>query len=224
MNIKVKITREENTKYFNCNIGNIIEVELEQYVAAVVASEIGNSNLIACCAQAIAARTYAINAGVLKGKIISDDSAVAQAYRAPRYNNKTYPNCILAAEQTKGQILAYNDKPISAVYSSCNGGHTVSCEERWGNAKSYLIAQDDPWDAATGKKKNGHGVGMSQVGAIWAGAHNISYNDILAFYYPGTTLRENYGEMPQYIKVEKQKIAQLRDQIQQHLNKIKEEL
>ena len=224
MNIKVKITREENAIYFNCNIGDTIEVEFEQYVAAVVASEIGNSNLIACCAQAIAARTYAINAGVLKGKIISDDSAVAQAYRAPRYNNKTYPNCILAAEQTKGQILTYNDKPISAVYSSCNGGHTVSCEECWGNTKPYLIAQNDPWDAATGKKKNGHSVGMSQVGAIWAGAHGISCNVILAFYYPNTVLRKNYGEKSQYIKVEKQKIVQLREQIQQHLDKIKEEL
>lgn len=227
MNIKVKITREENAIYFNCNIGDTIEVEFEQYVAAVVASEIGNSNLIACCAQAIAARTYAINAGVLKGKIISDDSAIAQAYRAPRYNNKTYPNCILAAEQTKGQILTYNNKPISAVYSSCNGGYTVSSEERWGSAKSYLIAQDDEWDAVTGKKKNGHGVGMSQVGAIWAGAHGISYNDILAFYYPGTILRENYGEEIQYIKIEAQKLVQLREQItsiHQQLNKIKEEL
>lgn len=35
---------------------------------------------------------------------------------------------------------------------------------------------------------------MSQIGAAWAGAHGASYREILAFYYPGTELRANYGE------------------------------
>lgn len=226
MNIKVKITRQENAKYFNCELNSIIEVPFEEYVAAVVASEIGNSNLNACCAQAIAARTYAINAGVLRGKVITDDSSTAQAYRAPRYNAKLYPNCIMAANKTIGQILTYKEKPISAVYSSCNGGHTVSSKERWGGTRPYLISQDDPWDAATGKKKHGHGVGMSQVGAIWAGAHNITYIDILDFYYPNTHLCGNYGNK-EIIKIEIKQLMQLHEQIasiQDQLNKIKEEL
>ena len=44
MNINVQITRQENAEYFNCAIGDIVSVDFEQYVAAVVASEIGNSN------------------------------------------------------------------------------------------------------------------------------------------------------------------------------------
>lgn len=38
-------------------------------------------------------------------------------------------------------------------------------------------------------RRYGHGVGMSQMGAKnMASAHNMNYNQILGFYYPGTTL------------------------------------
>lgn len=227
MNIKIKITRQENAGYFHCELNSIVEIPFEQYVATVVASEIGNSNINACKAQAIAARTYAVNGGILRGKIISDDSSVAQAYRASRYNSKEYPNCIQAANETAGQILTYKGKPIAAVYSSCNGGRTVASHEKWGGSvKPYLIVQNDPWDAATGKKKNGHGVGMSQIGAIWAGAHNITYIDILDFYYPNTYLCENYGNK-ETVLVKIKRLKELRKQIasiQNQLNEIKEGL
>ena len=37
-------------------------------------------------------------------------------------------------------------------------------------------------------KGYGHGVGMSQVGAEYMANQGSSYNDILAWYYPNTTL------------------------------------
>lgn len=43
MNIKVKITTTENMKFYNCPKDTIKEVDLEDYVAIVVASEIGNA-------------------------------------------------------------------------------------------------------------------------------------------------------------------------------------
>ena len=48
MKIKVKITTASNMKYFNCAKGTIKEIELEDYVRCVVASEIGNASLEAC--------------------------------------------------------------------------------------------------------------------------------------------------------------------------------
>ena len=48
MKIKIKLTRQENAEYFQVKINDIVEVNFEEYVAAVVASEIGNSNLEAC--------------------------------------------------------------------------------------------------------------------------------------------------------------------------------
>ena len=194
MKIKVQITRQENANYFNTEIGNTVEVEFEEYIAAVTASEIGNGQLEACKAQAVACRTFAVGRGVLSGKTISDSSSVAQAYRAKRYNEKSYPNCIKAAEATVGEILLYDGQIISAVYSSNNGGRTVSALERWGSNRPYLIEKDDPWDAAAGYTKTGHGVGMSQRGANYAAKTGKTYKEILAFYYPGTVLESNYGQ------------------------------
>lgn len=77
MKIKVRITTAENMKFYGCKKDTIKEIELEDYVAIVVASEIGNASLEACKAQAVASRTYAVQFGVLEGKAISDSAAKA---------------------------------------------------------------------------------------------------------------------------------------------------
>lgn len=194
MDILVRITRQENAEYFGRQVGDTVSVPFEEYIAAVTASEIGNSHLEACKAQAVAARSFAVSRGVLRGKAISDASSTAQAYRAKRYSEKLYPNCIQAANLTAGEVLTYSGKVISAVYSASNGGRTVSSAERWGGNRPYLIAQDDPWDAAAGTGKNGHGVGMSQRGAKYAAKTGAGYREILSFYYPGTALQSAYGQ------------------------------
>lgn len=185
MKIRVQITTAENASFLNCDYNHIIEVEFEDYVATVVASEIGSAPLEACKAQAVAVRTYAVDRGVLEGKVISDSASNAQAYRAVRSN---YETCIQAAQETEGLILTYNDKPIGAVYSDSNGGRTVSAKEKWGSDRPYLVAKDDPWTKASGAKKSGHGVGLSQKGAIYAAKNGIGFENILSFYYPGTML------------------------------------
>lgn len=190
MKIRVQITTAENASFLNCDYNHIIEVEFEDYVATVVASEVGNAPIEACKAQAIAARTFAVGRGVLDGKVISDSASVAQAYRAVRNN---YANAIAGAKATEGLVLKYNDKIISAVYSDSNGGRTYSAQEKWGSARPYLIAQEDPWTLASGVKKNGHGVGLSQKGAIYAAKFGVKFEDILKFYYPGTEIDTDYG-------------------------------
>lgn len=77
MKIKVKITTATNIKYYGCASGTIKEIELEDYIKCVVASEIGNASLEACKAQAVACRTFACQRGVLEGKVISDDASKA---------------------------------------------------------------------------------------------------------------------------------------------------
>ena len=184
MKIKVKITTNENMKYYNCAKDTIKEIELEEYVAIVVASEMGNAPTEALKAQAVVSRSYACAQGVLEGKVISDSAAKAQAFRAPRIS---YKNAREAAEATTGQILTYGGKTIAAYFCASNGGRTYSSEEVWGGKRNYLVARKDPW---TTEKKKGHGVGMSQVGAIAAAKQGISYREILSFYYPYTTLKE----------------------------------
>ena len=184
MKIRVKITTNENMKYFDCPKDTIKEIDFEEYVGTVVASEIGNAPTEALKAQAIASRTYACAQGVLEGKVISDSAAKAQAYRAPRVS---YKNCQAAAKETESQVLTYGGKYASTYFCHSNGGRTYSSEEVWGGKRNYLIARKDTW---TTEKKNGHGVGLSQVGAIAAAKQGINFRDILSFYYPYTTLKE----------------------------------
>ena len=184
MKIRVRITTSENMKYFNCTKDTIKEIEFEDYITCVVAGEMGNAPDEALKAQAIASRSYACAQGVLTGKVISDTASKAQAFRAPRI---VYKNCQAAAKATEGQVLMYGGKYASTYFSHSNGGRTYSSEEVWGGKRNYLIARKDPW---TTEKKNGHGVGMSQVGAIAAAKQGIQFRDILSFYYPYTTLKK----------------------------------
>ena len=171
-------------KYFNCTKDTIKEIEFEDYITCVVAGEMGNAPDEALKAQAIASRSYACAQGALTGKVISDTASKAQAFRAPRI---VYKNCQAAAKATEGQVLMYGGKYASTYFSHSNGGRTYSSEEVWGGKRNYLIARKDPW---TTEKKNGHGVGMSQVGAIAAAKQGIQFRDILSFYYPYTTLKK----------------------------------
>ena len=182
MKIRVKITTNENMKYYGCEKDTIQEIELEDYITCVVASEMGNAPEEALKAQAIASRSYACAQGVLDGKIISDSASKAQAFRAPRI---VYKNCELAAKATADKVLTYCGKYASTYFCHSNGGRTYSSEEVWGGVRNYLVSRKDPW---TTEKKNGHGVGMSQVGAINAAKQGVGFRDILSFYYPKTTL------------------------------------
>lgn len=217
MKIRVKITTNENMKYFNCPKDTIKDIELEDYITCVVAGEMGNAPEEALKAQAIASRSYACAQGVLTGKVISDSASKAQAFRAPRI---VYKNCQVAAKATAGQILMYGGKYAATYFSHSNGGRTYSSEEVWGGKRNYLIARKDPWDT---EKKNGHGVGMSQVGAIAAAKQGVSFRDILSFYYPYTTLKqiEMTQEEEDYVR---KVLEEIKVRVQNAMETIKEGL
>jgi len=44
MKIKVQITTNENMKYYNCAKDTIKEIDFEEYVGIVTASEMGNAH------------------------------------------------------------------------------------------------------------------------------------------------------------------------------------
>lgn len=191
MNITVKLTRSENINYYNAET---ISIDIEEYLKGVVPSEIGNAKIEAGKAQAIAARTFALNKFKKSGQI-TDKSSTDQAFRTSRFSS-TYSLAHQAVTDTAGQVLYYNDALVTnAHYAAANGGRTYSSKEVWGGDRPYLIAREDPWDYAISQgKKNGHGVGLSQVGTKYAASIGKTYLEILDFYYPGTEVRNNYGE------------------------------
>lgn len=186
MKIKVILSRQENIDHYGATE---VELDLEEYLKGVVPSEIGNAHIEACAAQAVAARNFTLSKISSRG-YITDKSSIDQAFRASRLTG--YPNAYAGIEKTTGQVLYYNGSLARCYYSSSNGGKTVSSKEKWGGDFPYLISQEDPYDDGS---KNGHGVGLSQRGAKNRANSGQTYQQILAFYFPGTTLHKESEKM-----------------------------
>ncbi|TDT52008.1 SpoIID/LytB domain-containing protein [Fonticella tunisiensis] len=134
---------------FRDNGGKILPVNIisiEEYLKGVVPFEMSNSYpLEALKAQAVAARNYALsNLGKHeKDGYDLDDTTHCQVYRG---YNPYYKNAIKAVEDTRGRVLLYNNKPISAYFSASNGGYTEACENVWLQRIPYLKAKPDIYD------------------------------------------------------------------------------
>ena len=193
MKINVKLTRSENISYYH---KNQIEIDIEEYLKGVVPSEIGNAALEACKAQAVAARTFALNKFKKQG-YITDKSSIDQAFRTSRFA-ESYSRAHQGVMDTAGEVLYYKGALVTGAYfCHSNGGRTHSSKEVWGGNRPYLIARTDPWDKGT---KSGHGIGLSQTGAKAAAAAGKSYKEILSFYYPGTEITKEEEEEKVVIK------------------------
>ena len=120
------------------------QVPLERYLEGVVPHEIGaGSPPAALQAQAVLARTWALanshRFGVDGYHLCSDTQC--QVYSDPR---QAGPSVRQAIKATRGQVLQWNGRPISAVYHASNGGVMASAPEAWAMAPAvYLQAQAD---------------------------------------------------------------------------------
>ncbi|HUJ28739.1 MAG TPA: SpoIID/LytB domain-containing protein [Myxococcales bacterium] len=142
----------------------INEVELEDYVAAVVAAELAEGPPSAREALAIVARTYALSEPAL------DDTAHTQWYRGLERAD------IEAARRTRGQVLVRQGKIAPVAYSQDCGG---SVRETWRSTDR------SPDTHAPGTPRGrGHGVGLCQRGALFLASKGASAHQILARYFP----------------------------------------
>ena len=125
---------------------------------------------------------------------VVDDTTSFQAYRAPLAESS--PRSRQAVTETAGQVLTYGGEIIDCFYSASNGGTCKRSGEVWSRDYPYYVNKPDPWDTAAREEKPtsaSHGVGLSQVGCMWAARQEIPYNEILAFYYDGAALVHEYG-------------------------------
>ncbi len=116
------------------------QLPLEDYLKGVVPFEVYPSwGLETLKAQAVAARTYA--ASHLREEI--DDTISYQVYGGYTWSEAT----TRAVEETKGKVITFDNKLISAFYSASNGGVTENNTHVWGGeAKSYFPIKQDPYD------------------------------------------------------------------------------
>jgi SpoIID/LytB domain protein len=117
-------------------------IPFEDYLKGVVPREMPSSWAVeALKAQAVAARTYSIDD---MGKTVYDSQRY-QVYGGYDWDQSTN----IAVDATRGQVMKYNGKLISAVFSSSNGGYTVSNFDEWGTSPvAYLTSQADPFDTS----------------------------------------------------------------------------
>lgn len=134
--------------------GEIIRIELEEYVVGVVGAEMpAEFNLEALKSQAIIARTYALNS-ISQGKFLTDSEST-QSYKdndqlKTLWGNKydTYYKKIKnAVIMTEGLYLSYNGQYIDAVYHSTSNGYTESSINVWGNYHPYLVSVESVYDS-----------------------------------------------------------------------------
>lgn len=123
------------------------QIPIELYVRGVVAAEMpAQFELEALKAQAIASRTYVYYMLANHQQTITNLTA-HQAYLSlpelvKKWNsqqNESYRNKINeAVEQTKGQVITYQNKPIDAAFFSTSSGKTDNSEQYWTNTLPYL--------------------------------------------------------------------------------------
>lgn len=156
----------------------INDLPLEEYIRGVVPAEMPTSWAYeAHKAQAIAARSYALANLGKRARLGYDlkDTPEDQAYNGASAETAGTNS---AVEETKGIVLTYNTKVISAYYSASAGGQTNV--NNWGSSVPYLRSVPSFDDNV---KKNGHGVGMSQHGANNLAKQGYNAYQILQYFY-----------------------------------------
>ncbi len=123
----------------------INEVDLEEYLYGVLKMEVDPEwPADALRAQAVAARTLALQS---LGRFASEGYDVRATTDTQVYGGISAedPRTTAAVEETRGEIMTYEGRPIFAAYHSDSGGYTESSEVVWGGRYPYLQAVPDPY-------------------------------------------------------------------------------
>jgi stage II sporulation protein D len=133
----IEVWRGENDQYI------VNELPLEEYIKDVVAVEVKPDwDMEALKAQAVVSRTYASYQKRMNGGSFYQiaSSVLHQVYKGSNPDVRV----AYAVENTSGEILTYNGKPIEAFYHSTCGGMTEDVEEVFGKSYPYLKPVESP--------------------------------------------------------------------------------
>jgi peptidoglycan hydrolase-like amidase len=153
------------------------EVELEDYVASVVAAELDRAPRAAREALAVVARSFAWSAQ-RAGHLC--DGSHCQWYRGSEKMDA-------AARGSAGEVLLLSDGSVAPAFHSQDcGGTTARARDVWpGASEAAQEASSRAPDAhLPAPRGRGHGVGFCQRGAIFQATRGASAHQILARYFP----------------------------------------
>lgn len=153
-----RATSEPDIRVYRNDTGTIETMKFEKYIEGVVAAEMEPTwPLEALKAQAIIARTFTIEelerrggvANLHPGADVSTSPEEFQAYNASRVND----NVRRAVQETRGQIITYQNRPVRAWFHADAGGQTATPTEGLGPGVKdvtdvpYLRSVKVPWTA-----------------------------------------------------------------------------
>ena len=161
----------------------IVMMTLENAVASIVAAESPpGAPIEALKAQAVVTRSFLMAAhGRHQGFDFCDTTHCQFLREAPPRGNIN----ATAAADTKDLIVAYQGRAIAALYSANCGGTTRTLEDAGWNADPY------PYfgvKCPVRGEVSGHRIGMCQEGAAQMARHGKTFREILALYFPATTI------------------------------------
>jgi len=117
---------------------------LEEYLYGVVPAEMpADWPLEALKAQAVAARTYARQRLGISQPGNGYDICASKYCQVYAGVNAERAASTQAVDATRGLVLTYNGRLISAFFHSSSGGHTENSENVWGEALPYLRGVPD---------------------------------------------------------------------------------
>ncbi len=138
-----KVKKEETIYLVRSKTGDIVEMELEEYLKGVVYAEMPSSfNIEALKAQAVAARTYT-KFKMADSTHICDNPSHCQAWLENDYS-ENFEKVSKAVEETRGKTVSYMGETIEAFFHSSSGGKTESSKDVWGKDIPYLVPVESP--------------------------------------------------------------------------------
>ena len=121
------------------NLTVINNILLEQYLYGVIKNEMSPEwSIEAVKAQAVAARTYAINQIDANHKNSGFDVCATTHCQVYSGKSAETSRAIQAVDETKGIVIKYKGSPITAYYHSSSGGYTENSENVWVSSVPYL--------------------------------------------------------------------------------------
>jgi hypothetical protein len=163
--------------------GEVVEMELDEYLKGVVPTEMGLQKPIeALRAQAIAARSFAVT--TRRHALDGFDLCTTTHCQVYKPQNR-YPDADQAVDETSGQVVIYQGRIVAAHFFAHCDGHTRNSEDVWSGQIPYyrsvpcICGYDELY---------GHGVGMCQRGATAMAKQGASTQEIVQHYYTGVEI------------------------------------
>lgn len=143
-------------------------VDLEEYLYGVVPIEMAPTwPQEALKSQAVAARSIALfqyNRYLSKGYNLVDTTA-CQVYKGFSVESSSTN---LAVDETKGEVIKYNNQIAEALYFSTSGGTTEDAKYIWGNDVPYFKAVADSFETEPAQKPWTRTITLSEMSSSLA--------------------------------------------------------